>query len=74
MVYLYSTISGFRTILGSVTIQAAMLIILLIFVEVPQQSYSTSDPYAGENEKMEHILKKLWGQMVLTHLVSVVII
>ena len=73
MVYLYSTISGFKAVLGSVAIQAAMLLCLLLFVEVPQQSFQTP-PNDSANSEMEHNLKSLWHQMVFTHFFAVLAI
>jgi hypothetical protein len=59
MVYLYSTISGFRTIFGSIAIQAAMVLCLFFFVQVPQDSYRGDQPYPGANEDMERKLRGL---------------
>lgn len=39
MVYLYSIISGFRAILGSIGIQIAMAIAVIFFVKAPQYPY-----------------------------------
>jgi ABC-type branched-subunit amino acid transport system permease subunit len=39
MVYLYSIISGFRAILGSVGIQIAMAVAVAFFVKVPKTPY-----------------------------------
>lgn len=39
MVYLYSIISGFRAILGSVAIQLAMGVLVFVFVKSPENPY-----------------------------------
>lgn len=49
MVYLYSIISGFRAILGSFEIQAAMAISLWFFVRVPTDAYLNAEPFEGAN-------------------------
>jgi hypothetical protein len=51
MVFLYSIISGFRAILGSVATQFAMAACVVLFVKVPDQSYVT-EPYDGANAEM----------------------
>ena len=71
MVYLYSTISGFRTIFGSIVVQAAMVFCLFLFVQVPQDSYLGSQPYEGANEHMERTLRALSIQMTFSHIANI---
>lgn len=48
MVYLYSIISGFRAILGSIAIQFAMAVAVIFFVKAPANPYAT-EPFEGAN-------------------------
>ena len=67
MVFLYSIISGFRAILGSVAIQFAMAACLLFFVKVPTRSYEV-EPYDGADESLQSQLQTLYILMLATHL------
>jgi hypothetical protein len=66
MVYLYSIISGFRAVLGSVAIQGAMGFSVLFFVKVPVQPYVT-EPYEGANAELVANLTTLDTLMILSH-------
>ena len=67
MVYLYSIISGFRAILGSIGIQLAMAMAVLLLVRVPKVAY-TEDTNQPENEYLIAELSILWWMMIAVHL------
>jgi hypothetical protein len=66
MVYLYSIVSGFRAILGSVALQFAMALCVLIFVQTPTEGY-LEEPEPGDNAKLEENLDRVKVLMVFTH-------
>jgi hypothetical protein len=67
MVYLYSIVSGFRAVLGSVAIQVAMAACLLLFVSAPETPF-VNEPYPGANEELAERLETLNLMTTLTHL------
>jgi hypothetical protein len=70
MVYLYSIISGFRAILGSVAIQFAMAACVVFFVSPPEIPF-VEEPYDGANEDLAERLETLNFLMTMTHLFCV---
>jgi hypothetical protein len=73
MIYLYSIISGFRAILGSIGIQAAMALSLLFFVTIPTDAYLNAEPEPGDNAKIESTLRFLYWQMFAAHVASLLV-
>jgi hypothetical protein len=48
MIFTYSVISGFRAILGSVGVQLAMALTIIVCLKAPDTSYIT-EPNPGDN-------------------------
>ena len=73
MIYTFSVISGFRAIIGSVSVQVAMAISMLFFVVVPSQSYVV-EPYSGADSEMENKLSSLRNYTMINHFFCGIII
>lgn len=66
MVYLYSIVSGFRAILGSVALQFAMALCVLIFVQTPTEGFM-EELEPGENAELQEKFHRFKIFMVFTH-------
>ena len=49
MIFTYSVIAGFRAILGSVGVQLAMGLVIIVCLQAPIQPYGEIEPNPGDN-------------------------
>jgi hypothetical protein len=68
MVYLYSIISGFRAILGSLAIQLAMAFVTIVIVKAPDNPYLV-EPFEGANAELRAKLEYLLLMISVTHVI-----
>lgn len=66
--YLYSIISGFRAILGSIAIQLAMGIVTIFIVNAPDTPYLV-EPFEGANAELHAKLEYLLLMISVTHVI-----
>ena len=67
MIFTYSVIAGFRAILGSVGVQLAMALTIIMFLPVPGQPYGNAGDEAANNLLQSQLSnQKLY--MIITHL------
>ena len=67
MIFTYSVIAGFRAILGSVGVQLAMALAIIMFLEAPEQPYGAGGN-AEDNEILQDKLANQKLYMIITHL------